>query len=118
MTLDTSRNTPLHVACENLEVDPNDPRAFASIINLLTLACGQAYTAQNSNGENPLSLLLSSLAMRRRVQTGDLVGKDEEQQDANHDTIETLAGPTRKYNSPSKAFFAGFTTSPFSSANR
>jgi hypothetical protein len=87
MAMDTAFNTPIHIACTNVDIDPNDLKSFSSIIRLLTLACGEAYTVQNQNKETPLYLLLSSRAMRRRDPTG--FDADEEKMNSR---IETIAG--------------------------
>jgi ankyrin repeat protein len=62
---DIDGNTPLHLACANLELKIKDNTLFdASVIKTLTLGAPSAHEIMNHQGDCPLALLLTSPAMR------------------------------------------------------
>jgi ankyrin repeat protein len=63
-SIDSEGNTPLHIACETLEVGLNT--SYTSIVKVLMLGASRVHRIQNYNGDTPLSLLLASPAMRAR----------------------------------------------------
>jgi ankyrin repeat protein len=63
MALDTDGNSPLHIACRNLNAD-HGSKFFASIVKVLTVGAPHVHCIRNHSGDSPLSLLLQSSGMR------------------------------------------------------
>ncbi len=77
---DMHGNTPLHVACANLQIQSKNNSIDDSIIKTLAVGAPEAHDIANDQGDIPISLLLTSPAMTAKLDP-DLLAVESQAED-------------------------------------